>query len=234
MIYLKLFEIFKESDIPHGGEFNFGNLSKEDINKISLFLDDLKNTCLKNNIKLRMENKKGIPFTNDENGIMVNGYFDEDGRELACAVGKDINFWLTILIHESSHMDQFLENDPSWTNNMGLSQTDDWLNGDDDIDLDLVDVEIKTSIDVEIDCEKRTVEKIKKWKLDSIIDTKEYVQKSNAYILFYRWMRKNRSWYKIGREPYNNKNIVSRMPKTFNTNYSKLSNRIEEIFDTYL
>jgi hypothetical protein len=79
-----------------------------------------------------------------------------------------------------------------------------------------------------------TVEKIKKWSLDKIIDTEEYIQKSNAYILFYLWMKKNRSWYTIGKEPYNIDEIVSIMPKTFDIDYTKLEPKIEEVFDKYL
>ena len=234
MIYLKLFEDFKEVDNPHGGEFNFGKLSNEDISKVKLFIEDLRKTCKENGIKLRLENKTGIPYTDNDDGMMVNGYFSGEDKELACAVGKDIDLWLTILIHESCHMDQFLENVPAWTDNVGLEQTDSWLSGEDDVDMDQIEEEIRTGIDVELDCEKRSVKKIKQWKLDSIVDVEEYIQKSNAYILFYRWMHKNRSWYKIGKEPYNIKDIVSRMPKSFNIDYSRLSPKIGGIFDTYL
>lgn len=233
--YLQTFENFKEIDNPHGeDEFNFGKLSKDDIDKVKAFISDLKIKCKDNNVKLRIENKPGIPYTDNEDGIMVNGFFDGDTRTLACAVGKDIEYWLTILIHESSHMDQFLESDPTWINNIGLIQTDLWLSGDDEVDMDVIENEIRTGIDVEVDCEKRSVEKIKKWNLDTVINVEEYIQKSNAYILFYRWMHKVRSWYSIGKEPYNIKEIVSQMPTNFNVDYSKLTPRLEEIFKKYL
>lgn len=233
MIYLKTYEKFTEVDVPHGvDEFSYGKMSQHDIDKVKLFIADLRKKCEEKGIKLKIENRPGIPYTDDDS-MMVNGYFDEDNKVLACAVGKDIEFWLTILIHESSHMDQFLESDPSWTNLLGLDQTDAWLAGGEG-NPEEMEKEIKASISVELDCEKRSVEKIKKWGLDSIVDVVEYTQKSNAYILFYHWMYKSRKWYTIGREPYNNKDIVSRMPKDFNIDYSKLTPEIEDVFKTYL
>lgn len=233
MRYLKLFEDFQEVDNPHGGEFNFGNLTKEKIEKVKLFIDHLKNFAKENNIKLFLSPEKGVILGEGSN-ILCNGYFDGENRLLACAMGKDISYWLLILLHESSHMDQFLENDPAWTNNIGLVQTDEWLAGKDDVDLNVISEEIRTSIDIELDCERRTVEKIKKWSLDKIIDIEEYIQKGNAYILFYLWMKKNRSWYTLGKEPYNIDEIVSTMPKTFDIDYTKLEPKIEEVFDKYL
>jgi len=105
-------------------------------------------------------------------------------------MGKDVKYWFPVLMHESSHMDQYIENDPTWVNNLGLEQTDKWIDGDDGVDLNIISEEIRTSMDVEINCEKRTIEKIKKFNLEDILDIDEYIQKSNAYILFYLWMKK--------------------------------------------
>ena len=43
-------------------------------------------------------------------------------------------------------------------------------------DFDLIDKEIKLSMNCEIDCEMRTVQKIKKYGLDEIINIDEYIQ----------------------------------------------------------
>lgn len=231
MKYLKTFESFQETDNPHGGEFNYGNLSQTDIDKVKIFIEDLKEMAKENNINLKLVKTPGVKYVGSD--FMVNGYFDEVSRTLACSLGKDISQWLPVLLHEGSHMDQFLEQVPSWTNNVGLDKTDEWLSGE-DVDLELISKEIKTSIDVELDCEKRTVEKIKKYNLQNIIDVKEYIQKSNAYILFYLWMKKNRKWYTIGKEPYNIPQVVSSMPSNFDINYTQLDPKIEEIFDKYL
>jgi hypothetical protein len=232
MRYLKLFESFQEIDNPHGGEFNYGKLTESDITKIKVFIDDLKIYTKENNIKLILSPEKGVQFS--EGGILCNGYFDDITSTLACALGKDVSQWLVILLHESCHMDQWVEKVPEWTENVGMDNIEKWLNGDDSVNMNNIDNEIRTSIIVEVDCEKRTVEKIKKYGLDSIINIDEYIQKSNAYVLFYLWMRNNRKWYIIGKEPYNIPDVVSVMPKTFDIDYTILNPKIEKKYDTYL
>jgi len=232
MRYLKLFESFQEIDNPHGGEFNYGKLTESDITKIKVFIEDLKLYTKENNIKLVLSPEKGVQFS--EGGILCNGYFDDITSTLACALGKDVSQWLVILLHESCHMDQWVEKVPEWTENVGMDNIEKWLNGDDTVNMNNIDNEIRTSIIVEVDCEKRTVEKIKKYGLDSIINIDEYIQKSNAYVLFYLWMRKNRKWYTIGKEPYNIPDVVSVMPKTFDIDYTILDSKIEKTYDSYL
>lgn len=232
MRYLKLFENFQEIDNPHGGEFNYGKLTESDITKVKVFIEDLKIYTKENNIKLILSPEKGVQFS--EGGILCNGYFDDITSTLACALGKDVSQWLVILLHESCHMDQWVEKVPEWTENVGMDNIEKWLNGDDSVNMNNIDNEIRTSIIVEVDCEKRTIEKIKKYGLDSIINIDEYIQKSNAYVLFYLWMRKNRKWYTIGKEPYNIPDVVSVMPKTFDIDYTILDPKIEKTYDTYL
>jgi hypothetical protein len=232
MRYLKLFENFQEIDNPHGGEFNYGKLTESDITKIKVFIEDLKLYTKENNIKLVLSPEKGVQFS--EGGILCNGYFDDITSTLACALGKDVSQWLVILLHESCHMDQWVQKVPEWTENVGMDNIEKWLNGDDTVNMNNIDNEIRTSIIVEVDCEKRTVEKIKKYGLDSIINIDEYIQKSNAYVLFYLWMRKNRKWYTIGKEPYNIPDVVSVMPKTFDIDYTILDSKIEKTYDAYL
>ena len=232
MRYLKLFESFQEIDNPHGGEFNYGKLTESDITKVKAFIEDLKIYTKENNIKLVLSPEKGVQFS--EGGIMCNGYFDDITSTLACALGKDVSQWLVILLHESCHMDQWVEKVTEWTENAGMDNIEKWLNGDDSVNMKNIDNEIRTSIIVEVDCEKRTVEKIKKYGLDSIINIDEYIKKSNAYVLFYLWMRKNRKWYEIGKEPYNITDVVSVMPNTFDIDYTILDPKIEKTYDTYL
>lgn len=233
MRFLKKYESFIETDI-HTDDFNFSDLKDNDVNKVKLFISNLKEDCKKNNIELVLKNSQGIPYTTGgENPMMVNGYFDDKPPKLACAVGKDISQWLLVLIHESSHMDQFIEKVPEWTNNIGLDETDRWIHGKEG-DMELIHREIKTGIDVELDCEKRSVEKIKKLGLDSIINIDDYIRKANAYILFYLWMEKNRRWYEIGKEPYNIDNIVNSMPNSFDIDYTVLTPDIEKLFDNNL
>jgi hypothetical protein len=210
-------------------EINEPDLNDEQKSKIEYFISELEKKCAENNIELFLPNTPGVQYSGME--TQTNGYFDSEGRVLACATGKELNKWLLILLHEASHMDQFLEKDPVFNVLLGLEETFKWIEGSEDVDFKLIDEEIKTSIDVEVDCEKRTVEKIKQYGLDFVASSEVYTQKSNAYALFYLWMRKKRSWYKIGFEPYNIESVYSKMPKTFDIDYTELSPDILDAFD---
>ena len=97
-------------------------------------------------------------------------------------------------------------------------------------DINKIDEEIKSGIAVEVGCEKRTVEKIKKYDLEFVASSDVYTQKSNAYVLSYLWMRQKRKWYKIGFEPYNIESVYTKMPKTFDIDYTKLT---DDVFDAF-
>jgi hypothetical protein len=213
-------------------ELNNINLTEEQQSKINKFISDLEQKCSEHNINLLIPNTAGVQYPSGN--TLTNGYFDSDNRVLACATGKELNQWLPILIHEASHMDQFLENDPVFIESLGLDETFKWNEGSEDVDFNKIDREIESGIAVEVDCEKRTVEKIKQYGLEFVVGIEEYIQKSNAYVLFYLWMKKNRSWYKIGFEPYNVKSVYLKMPKTFDVDYSTLTEDISEAFDDLL
>jgi len=210
-------------------ELNNINLTEEQQSKINKFISDLEQKCSEHNINLLIPNTPGVQYPSGN--TLTNGYFDSDNRVLACATGKELNQWLPILIHEASHMDQFLENDPVFNESLGLDETFKWNEGSENVDFNKINNEIASGIAVEVDCEKRTVEKIKQYGLEFVVGIEEYIQKSNAYVLFYLWMKKNRSWYKIGFEPYNVKSVYSKMPKTFEIDYTTMTQDVSEAFD---
>ncbi len=210
-------------------ELNNINLTEEQQSKINKFISDLEQKCSEHNINLLIPNTPGVQYPSGN--TLTNGYFDSDNRVLACATGKELNQWLPILIHEASHMDQFLENDPVFNESLGLDETFKWNEGSENVDFNKINNEIASGIAVEVDCEKRTVEKIKQYGLEFVVGIEEYIQKSNAYVLFYLWMKKNRSWYKIGFEPYNVKSVYSKMPKTFEIDYTTMTQEVSEAFD---
>ena len=209
-------------------EINEPNLTDEQKSKIEYFISDLEKKCAENNIELFLPNTLGVQYPGEN--IQTNGYFDPDSRVLACATGKELNKWLLILLHEASHLDQFLEKDPVFNTLLGLEETLKWIEGSDDVDINKIDEEIKSGIAVEVGCEKRTVEKIKKYDLEFVASSDVYTQKSNAYVLSYLWMRQKRKWYKIGFEPYNIESVYTKMPKTFDIDYTKLT---DDVFDAF-
>jgi hypothetical protein len=123
-------------------------------------------------------------------------------------------------------MTQWLEGIPLWrTANDSIEEIDKWLDGK---EVENIEECINASRDLELDNEKRSVEMIKKWNLP--IDVSEYTKKSNAYVLFYNYIKTSRKWSLPGNSPYSNKEVLSKMSTDFDMNYEKLDPEIHEIF----
>jgi len=177
--------------------------------------------CKKHNVELFFGKGKSVRY---DDGTTCAGWFlgeslDGDAK-LACATGKSKKLWIPVLAHEHSHMEQWLEQVPAWTNCMETENGEDacglvfeWLQGKIELKQEELWRCISLTREVEFDCEKRTAKKIKKFNLP--IDVDEYIQKSNAYVAFYNVMTRTRKWYKPGRSPYTVDKVWKKMPKTF-------------------
>lgn len=174
------------------------------MKNIKNLLGDISLKCLKNKISLELIAKKHLTY----NSIECSGLFDEDS--LKVSTDKPLEDWLIILVHESCHMDQFLEKSPYWKIEKDpLDVVDAWLDGK-EISQKVLKNGLKNTILLELDCEKRSVKKMKKYNLS--IDTKLYIQKANSYIFSYWATYKNRKWFKF---PYLNPKIYKKMPDKF-------------------
>ena len=182
---------------------------------IKKLIADISLICIKNNISLRLENKHLVDMDN----LPCSGYFDESSLVVATKKSK-ISEWVTTLLHESCHMDQYLEKSKVYIpDNAGLNIVEGWINKK-SINKTKLYNGFKNTILLELDCEKRTVKKIKKYKLNISIPT--YIQEANAYLFSYIYALEEKTWYEA---PYENLKIVKVMPKTF------LS--IDEYFDKF-
>lgn len=198
------------------------------------FVESVVNKATKHKFTVRLINKPGIGYSKDS---LVNGYVDGDIRELAVATGKESKRWISVLVHESCHMDQAIEQCKAWTDCDVTEDSDAsgliflWINN-------IVELNSKQRADytqkalmVELDCERRAVEKILEHNLD--YDTVEYTQRANAYVYFYLMIKKTRRWYVVGKEPYTVKEVWKHMPKTFDNNYTRLPAKYAKLYEKY-
>jgi hypothetical protein len=196
-------------------------------------------TAKSHGVKFNISNEEKIGYPPDGK-MMVSGYFmgDENGNqpELGLAVGGSKQDWLLILLHESCHMDQWLGKSSIWSNGQLAGKDvydllEEWINGKELQDWEIHKI-IKSCIDIELDCEKRTVEKIRNYELLNI-DRVEYIQKANSYIMFYGAILKKRKWYV--KAPYIEKNVWMRMPKAFleKSNYIDVKSEYMDLYDQY-
>jgi hypothetical protein len=187
--------------------------------------------CTKNNIKVKLLKAKV-----DHNGIECSGVFeDEPVPCLTVDCNKDIKEWLLIFIHETCHKDQFLEKVSVWTEKIGgqyepLDIFDMWVEGYIELKKQQLRLVLKYIVNIELDCEKRSIEKIKKYKLP--VNQIEYIQKSNAYVYYYHAVAAKRS-YTDKSSPYVNPNIWTKMPKTFDNDYTKLKKNLLKLYNDY-
>lgn len=117
----------------------------------------------------------------------IVGYFDAgDAKELWIYTEKD---WITTFFHEYGHFKQFLEG--SYPDDQRCEMIDhfsDWLLGDDFPD-EYIEQAVRVAQDLELDCEKKTVELMAELGME---DIPEYIRSSNSYIFSYEFSRQHR------------------------------------------
>lgn len=199
--------------------------SKLDSNVLQ-FIDVELNKCRQHGIAIKMPYKKSVIHS----GTKCAGYFEQDPLEFAVAVGRSHRFWLSTFVHETCHIDQWREDLPIWYEKVNeedpLDLMDEWILGKVELDQDTIKRMFDIVIEIELDCEKRSVEKIKQYNLPIKIDT--YIRKSNAYVWSYRLLQVTRIWDHTGAYEY--PEVWRKMPKHFNNDYSSLPESISSIF----
>lgn len=176
------------------------------------FLQELKGLCKEMDVKLILEDKPKIKYAKN---MYVSGYFQQNPAEIVVATKKNEEAWLSILVHESCHMDQWIENSGLWklhNSQEDISQIlDDHVSGKNKSTTKKFKASLNKSLRLELDCEKRSIEKIKKYNLP--IDIKTYIKKANAYIFLYSVMATTNKW--CDKAPYKIKEIFDIMPDKF-------------------
>ena len=163
-----------------------------------------------------------------------NGFFDARLATLAVACGKDPAIWHQTLVHEYGHMTQWAEQCSVWNlsqiNNMADSELliDLWLAHEIELNQEQLDKHIFRARAIEVDCENRTLKLIEEHNLP--INKNDYAKRANAYMYFWTAMKKLRKWYRIGKEPYIQKNILELMPTVMKTN-EEYDNIPDDIFE---
>jgi len=202
-------------------------MKQNDLDYIAATIDK----AVKSNITVLLPSKK-FSRENGESSAIA-GYFSDDDRELLCCTKAPFKHWFGTFVHESSHMDQFLENSKAWRRlerkGPGTLDACDmffaWLEGD-KLESDTLKWATERTRDMELDCEKRTVQKIKDWGLS--LDIEDYIRSANSYVLFYNFVRKHRVWTRPGKGVYRSPKIRNLIPATFDINYSILPKWYED------
>lgn len=184
--------------------------------------------CYKNNIQLILSPSKSVEIS----GIECSGLFTAPNLgnpgTFAVAIGKPFKDWVTVCLHELSHMDQYIEQCDVWKDGMledGRDCSDHLFDNLQGISTTLSKLElINRTIAIELDCEKRTVHKIYQHNLTTFVNVKDYIRKANSYVFFYRFMVEYGKFY--DEPPYMIEDIWMTAPDHFDNDYSKIPNQL--------
>jgi hypothetical protein len=220
-------DYYSEPDVQHDIGIDLTTLPS-DVNQ---FVRSELNISSAHGVTVTIANKKYVNM----GGLKVNGYFGDADMELVVAAKKPLSQWLPTFVHETCHRDQFTQDAKVWGIKVRgcdpMYIIDLWLNEVVELKPITLQQMINGALKVELDCEKRAVEKIKRHKLP--INVKEYIQKANAYIYFYQMFATSRKWYTIGGEPYNIPEVWQAMPTTLTGDYTALPTEYKRLFAAY-
>lgn len=196
------------------------------------FLKHVTRECRRYRITLILSTSSTFSYGEQTYG----GYFDNYRKELGVTHKNNEHLFIPLLVHEFSHMEQWIDNDPSYTAHMrgGYESStimDRWLNGR-EYEYSTVKKAIDLLRDCELNCERRAILNIRKYGLD--IDEDEYCRTANAYILFYNYIMRKRRWEY--QEPVTAiQEIISEMPfDLYSLDYTKMLPEHRVLYDTYL
>ncbi len=128
----------------------------------------------------------------------VCGYFSEEEKVIKIDISE--NGWLDVLVHEFCHFQQFIEFDPTYLtldyeNGNMLNDFWEWIDGNFEfINNRRKNFVIRKILEMELNCEKRSVELIRKYDLPINLD--EYIFTAYVYINYYNHVKKYRTWMK--------------------------------------
>jgi len=162
------------------------------------------------------------------------GYFIDEPPTLEVATRILYTDFLSTLVHEYSHMMQWIDESPYFHKNYrGLDAwdiTDRWIDGEDFKRKTVIKC-IDTVRDCELDCERRAIETIKTHRLPIRID--KYCQKASAYMYFHNFMKISRQWdYKNYWDKM--EYIAYKMPTDLSGDYSRTPRKVMRLFKKHL
>ncbi|MFZ9047064.1 MAG: hypothetical protein ACO2ZZ_14515 [Cyclobacteriaceae bacterium] len=123
------------------------------------------------------------------NGSRFTGSFCEEDMTLEIATGKAVNNWFPVFIHECCHSDQWRENSPLWIAATRQEESKCPYNiveretSKKNPDYKKLHKAVNIIRDLELDCEKRAIEEIKKYNLP--FDIAKYIQGTNTYMYWH-------------------------------------------------
>lgn len=199
------------------------------------FVKHVRHQCKRYGCKLKLIYKE---LLEEEDGSTCEGYFSDDPLELVVATRCLYTDFISTLVHEYSHFEQWIEESKYFAGGKYFSGgkynyhsiLERWIGGE-----NFTKKTIERTIDVvrncELDCERRSVENIKKYNLP--INIEKYCKNASAYIYFYNFIKKTRVW-ETKHKPSDCKKIIDIMPTDLSGNFSRTPRNIMKLYIKHL
>lgn len=195
----------------------------EDVQKYFRAIDK---KCQKHGIKFRIGGGKTVNFGHGRCG----GYFHEENKELVVSIGKSLQGALSLMIHETCHLEQALKKTKAWSNRSTMNGHTRFFNYLAGQKIYKLDHAINSVISIELECERMAVKEIKR-KWTHIINLDSYVKQSNIYLFSHYFMAKTRKWPK---KSMFDKKIMAHSPDKLLRSYKHCPWRLMLAFERYL
>lgn len=216
--------------------FNGAKMDWRKNKEITNFIKHVKKRCKECGVKLKLVNNYHVGEEGE--ALKCAGYFDSENKELVVSTIDKLdttgNRWVTLLIHEYNHMEQWVAGTKFWKNcDVGQYDSvmiiDMWLNHIIELNPRQLTKYINAVMLMEKECEENSVKTIKDFNLP--FDVGIYTQRANAYLMQYQFIKKHRLWSIPGKAPASIESTFSFMSKKFDMEYKKpLGKKLERVY----
>lgn len=187
------------------------------------FVAHVRRRCTVNGIELMLSPSRNVVLT-DSFSADCSGYFDDVNKVLVVACGKPFREWIEILVHEYSHMQQWLDDDRwgHWTD--CCLELWSWLDKEKVMNNVQLNKVLDGMIELERDCELRALDNIVKWRLP--INKARYRRKANLYLYSYRALPIIK---KFPTGLYENAELLKMCPPRISKNYKTIPDNVMDL-----
>jgi len=192
---------------------------------VNEFLGETITELLEHGVEVNLSNKDHVIIRHCD--AKVNGYFiDRPTLSFGVAAGLPIEEWLPVYVHEFNHFRQWVEKEPIYLDAFideieAFDYIDEWVTDKRELSEEQVDFYVARAREMEADCERRTHSMIQEYDLPINLDT--FAQKANSYIHFYNYIARNKTWYKLGNEPYRTPEVYKNMNTTIDDDFATVN-----------
>jgi hypothetical protein len=178
-----------------------------------LFIGEAVAACAEHGITMTLSAAEKVKQPGEDLGC--SGFFLATEKLFSVGMGKPVEEWFPVMLHEFGHLEQWLENPEQCVKDDGLLDGLfwPWLERKRELEPDQVRALTNLALSYELDCERRTA-----WRLHEEpefgISYSDYIKRANTYLYLYPLIAKHRKWCDVT-PPYKVPELIAISPDKF-------------------